>query len=445
MTKTSYFWDPRIKGFFSLFFILSFLFITDTRANSVPETKFSLEKRQADVFRKMLKDPSNMDYMFDYALISIELSDLEGAITTLQRMLISNPNLPRVHMELGAAFFKLGSYNSAASSFKQVKASDDVPPEVLEKVDSFLAEIENRTDIHRFSGSVSGGIGFKTNANSAPGGTVQVLGINATNETPAAKDFYLENSLSFNHTIDMQNLNSDVWINNINAFTLNFDEQSASDIDLVMLKSGPRLSLDEKEYGTKLRPTLSTQLVQSNNRLLYYSFGIGFEIQDTFSKTLSLFSSSELQHKKHDTAKTQDGNYFNSSYGIALNRFQDVTIRGTVNYSRDDVRIASLKNHSIGSTMFVAYTYTSDLIGGYPWQVFGSMTGNAKFFDKPDSLVNSEVKRTDQEVRASLGNTFNLSTTTWATLDFDATWRDSNLPNFDLENYGIKLTLGYRF
>jgi hypothetical protein len=95
--------------------------------------------------------------------------------------------------------------------------------------------------------------------------------------------------------------------------------------------------------------------------------------------------------------------------------------------------------------MFVAYTYTSDLIGGYPWQVFGSMTGNAKFFDKPDSLVNSEVKRTDQEVRASLGNTFNLSTTTWATLDFDATWRDSNLPNFDLENYGIKLTLGYRF
>ena len=120
---------PRIKGFFFVFFILSILFITDARANSVPEDKFSLEKRQADVFRKMLKDPTNMDYMFDYALISIELSDLEGAITTLQRMLISNPNLPRVHMELGAAFFKLGSYNSAASSFKQVKATDDVPAE----------------------------------------------------------------------------------------------------------------------------------------------------------------------------------------------------------------------------------------------------------------------------------------------------------------------------
>ena len=445
MTKILWIWNPKLIGFLSVFSVFLIISMTEAIAEGVREENLSLEERQADIFQKMFKDPTNMDYMFDYALVSIELSDLEGAITTLQRMLISDPNLPRVQMELGAAFFKLGSYNSAASYFNRVKATDDVPAEVLAKVDNFLAEIEKRTNIHRFSGAFTAGAGFKSNANSAPGDTVQLLGVNAFNETPASSDFFVENSVSINHTMDLQNLNSDVWINSINAFSQNYEKNAASDVDLIMITSGPRISLDEKDYGIKFRPTLSAQIVQSNNQLLYYSFGIGFEIQDTFSKTISLFSSAEVNHKKHDSETTQDGNYFNSSYGIELNHFQNVTIRGTVNYSRDDVRIASLKNHSIGGAVFVAHTYMSDLSLGYPWQVFGSLTGNAKFFDKPDALVNSEVKRTDREVRASLGHTFNLTATTWATLDFDATWRDSSLPNFELENYGIKLSLGYRF
>ena len=434
---------------FSMFFIFPMLLnMYNSVALSEESSKdgISLEQKQAEIFKKMFIDPTNMDYMFDYSLVSIKLNDLEGAITTLQRMLISNPNLPRVQMELGAAFFKLGSYNSAASYFRLVKTTDGVPPEVLEKVNRFLVEIDKRTNVHRFSGSLAAGIGFKTNANSAPGSNVQILGFNSTNDTPADSDLFLENAFSITHTMDLQSLNSDVWINDISAFSLNFYDQSASDVDVISAKSGPRISLDDKDYGIKFRPTLSTEVVQSAGRMLYQSFGIGFEVQDTVSKSISLFGSIKLDHKKHKTEITQDGFYFNSVYGIGLNYFSNVTIRGTVNYSWDDVRIASLKNQKIGGAVFAAYTYSNDMgLPGYPWRLFGSLAGSAKFFDKPDSFVNSEVKRTEQEARAALGHTFNLSENISATLDVDALWRDSSLPNFEVENYGMKLTLGYRF
>lgn len=52
----------------------------------------------------MFVRPDDLELMFEYALISVQLEDLEAAITTLERMLIYNRDLPRVHMELGAAY-----------------------------------------------------------------------------------------------------------------------------------------------------------------------------------------------------------------------------------------------------------------------------------------------------------------------------------------------------
>jgi tetratricopeptide (TPR) repeat protein len=64
--------------------------------------------------------------MFAYAVVSIRARDYEQAIATLERMLIYRDDLPRVKLELGSAYFRLGSYEVSSFYFKEALAGD--PP-----------------------------------------------------------------------------------------------------------------------------------------------------------------------------------------------------------------------------------------------------------------------------------------------------------------------------
>lgn len=45
--------------------------------------------------------------------MAIQIGNYDAAIGTLSRMLLFNPNLPRVRLELGALYFQLASYPAA--------------------------------------------------------------------------------------------------------------------------------------------------------------------------------------------------------------------------------------------------------------------------------------------------------------------------------------------
>ena len=60
-----------------------------------------LQEEYDRAFRAMLADPGNLDKTFAFARLAIAKKDYEGAIGALERMLLINPNLPRVRLELG--------------------------------------------------------------------------------------------------------------------------------------------------------------------------------------------------------------------------------------------------------------------------------------------------------------------------------------------------------
>jgi Flp pilus assembly protein TadD len=70
----------------------------------------SLQTQKDALFQQMLSDPGNLDVTFAYADVSTRLGDYEGAVSALERMLLFNPDLPRVHLELGALYFRMGSF-----------------------------------------------------------------------------------------------------------------------------------------------------------------------------------------------------------------------------------------------------------------------------------------------------------------------------------------------
>ena len=98
------------------------------------------EQRDA-VFKKMFADPTNLTLLFEYANLSILVGDLEAAIGVFEQMLIYDNELPRIRLELGVLYFRLGAFALANTYLKSVKEFNP-PPEVLNRVNQFLEAID---------------------------------------------------------------------------------------------------------------------------------------------------------------------------------------------------------------------------------------------------------------------------------------------------------------
>jgi len=79
------------------------------------------------VFAELLKDPTNPDLNLRYAQISAKLGDVEGAIATLDRLLLVKPDLTEARVQLGLLYTQIGSYDMARGYLQPVADQPDAP------------------------------------------------------------------------------------------------------------------------------------------------------------------------------------------------------------------------------------------------------------------------------------------------------------------------------
>ena len=84
------------------------------------------KKERDKIFSALIDDPTDLDNLFTYANLCILLGDLEAAIGVFEQMLIYEPDLPRIKLELGVLYFRLNALPSAKLYLNSVKEYD--PP-----------------------------------------------------------------------------------------------------------------------------------------------------------------------------------------------------------------------------------------------------------------------------------------------------------------------------
>ena len=77
-----------------------------------------------------MRKPSDPDVLLRYATLATQAGNLEGAISALERLLLIEADQPRVKLELGVLYFRLGSYPAARSYLESVLASPALSPEL---------------------------------------------------------------------------------------------------------------------------------------------------------------------------------------------------------------------------------------------------------------------------------------------------------------------------
>ncbi len=132
---------------------------------SDPEQLAAIEQEKEAVFKQLFKDPTNLSLLFQYANLSITVGDLEAAIGVFEQMLIYDSELPRIRLELGVLYFRLGAYALANNYLKSVKEFNP-PPEVEARVDQFLEAIVSAEEPIKWNQTLSLGWKHTTNGNS---------------------------------------------------------------------------------------------------------------------------------------------------------------------------------------------------------------------------------------------------------------------------------------
>jgi len=247
-----------------------------------PDERARLLAQKEELFQQMLRNPSNLDITFNYADISARLGDNEAAVSALERMLLFNPDLARVQLELGALYFRMGSFDIARTYFEKAAAANP-PPEVKARIDRYLAEISHQAAPQLFTGFLFFGAQYQSDANVAPGSPLvhspigDVL-LSSQFVKQADGNAFLTGSALYSYDLGTQE--RDTFEVTGTGFLNHYFHIGRLDLALAEVTAGPRFNFTEPVSGVtaaSVKPYLILNEVGLGGNQYFDTYGFGLE------------------------------------------------------------------------------------------------------------------------------------------------------------------------
>ena len=241
----------------------------------------ALKQQYDEAFQETMRKPADLDVLFRFAGLATQIGDLEGAISALERMLLVNQNLPRVRLELGVLYYRLGSYEVARSYLESALRSPAVPAEVRRRAEEYLAEVGSKLSPSSLAGDVFFGWRYQSNANLGPAGSRVLLFGQPANLNQAGlgtADWGVVSSLQVRHRWDFGHQDKSALETQFAAYANRQFQLSAANVSLLDLTTGPRFQVFNGLYeDISLRPFVTGGYVWVNDTSYYGSWGGGLE------------------------------------------------------------------------------------------------------------------------------------------------------------------------
>lgn len=417
-----------------------------------------VEARRQALFVAMLNDPSNLDVAFEYAMLSAQVGDYEAAISTLERMLVYAPNLPRIQLELGVLYYRIGAVDEAKAYFEAARNSAGVPPQVTERVDAFLAEADANSSRLTVTGSVHGGGRFQTNANASP--EESIININGVpirlnNSARAQADFNLFALTDVHFAYDLQNQN-DLIEANVVVYNSVYADLDRLNLQLIEAQLGPsfglgRFGLDRARvgvYGIAGATVLGSSIYSTQ-------YGVGSVLQTRLWDGALFDSRNEyrvlnyLDSNNYPTVRLQTGEEFSTVNTLTASLHPQFLLQvqgyGRFTWARTDYNTYAEGGGSARGTYFFYGPSAGLLTDEAPWTVSVAAGALYRGFDGPDPLINATETEEDTAYWVEAGLSAPLQAGFSAFLTGQVRNQDSNYATRDYTNGVVTLGLSKRF
>jgi len=433
-------------------------------AQAVATEEQELRRLYEELFQQLLAAPDNLDLLFQYAAVASRLGEYESAISSLERMLLLNPDLPRVKLELGALYLRLRSFELARAYFEAVRDDPTAPPEVQAKVAEFLAVIDGAAPGDRFAASLLIGGRYQTNANAGPvsdevlaGGLDSVL----DDEFRRQGDFALYGIGRVNYDSDILlgdgatdwGLDNDaIWQHEALAYYARQIELTDLNVGLVHLESGPRFEVVGDEGGSLLflRPFVAFDVTSLGEEPFYIAGGAGLTVTADVSDSSVLIAGYEYRYRSFFQPNDSSGltDLTGSEHLVfaeVLHVIDDTwSARLGGSFLLDGARTDFDTNRELAVFAGVSARYPAP-IGQGSWLSSFTASGIISDYKAADPSVDPDVARLDKEVRLLLTNVVPLSDRFSLFGQVEYLNNTSNLPNFAYENVTVSAGLSVSF
>jgi tetratricopeptide (TPR) repeat protein len=440
-----------LRLFFYFVSILAFFTPSLAGAQGVNQNTPDQVRRAYDkAFETMFKDPANLEKTFSFAGLAIKAGDFEGAISSLERMLILDPNLPRVRYELGVLYFKLGSYDVAATYFEELLEDKNTPKVLVEKAAPFIEEIESRLTNHSFSGSIFSGIKYQTNASSGPRSTkVKLFGAPSflPDEFTNKGDFDVFASGSINYSYDFQSEPKKLLEAGLNVYGNEQFDQTFVNARVIDAHIGPKLIVPLAFLNNPIvRPFIAGDYLIVSEDESYYSHGAGFSADIRATEKLNLNLDARVMARENKDASILDGfrnrMTINASY-IASETMQ-IQFSSIVATEETKTNIQNNRDYTLNASINKTFKAPFNLIKD-PLSAGLSFGGSFREYAGPNPTIDPDTTRNDYTIRFSPSLTIPAGETMAILLSAGVTRVDSNIPNSEYDNISVTLGISKQF
>lgn len=415
-------------------------------------------------FQQALRQPGDVALAYRVAAQAVARGDYEAAIGLYERVLFYNPKLPRVKLELGRLYYRLGSYETARSYFSQVSGSAELSPSDKENVAAYLTEIERRLSTNQWSVYAQAGVRYQSNASYGPSSNV-VVGGNVSALLPpsyqAKADGNVFGLASVRHVYDFGNQRGDVWESNLSAYYSQQFEIQRLNLGFVELNSGPRLALlpdtlpgsSVRAYGIVGGISLggaSYLGTYGAGASVYLPFQFGVEAPGPAFSRLALEPFVEIRQRDYQdsadypTAGFQSGKMWTVGASLSGGITNDLSWRARLAYSNASAELDWNAYDNFEFDLALPYAFQGPW-GVKRWQVIPSFGYTRYAFDAPNPFVSLTTGRTDDQYRVGLALDMPVVDQFGLLTQVQYTWADSTLPNYSFNNFSISIGPNVRF
>jgi len=408
------------------------------------------------LFQRMYANPRDVEATFRFAEVATRLGDYEAAIGALERILLFNPNLARVKVQLGRLYLRIGGTQVAHGYFEQAIATPGAAPDVVASAQQLLVSGETVQASDGFSIYLYSGMRYQTNASVGPNSNL-IRSFSDTNtldgrfaREPDWNYFTLAN-LGYAHSLG-NGIAAEIgffgyWSKQVNL--------SRFDLAVTEVTAGPRFALPSgwwstasiKVYGIGTAswlaedPYYSGAGVGVSSRLLFGDvarFEPSYEYRDrNFKNSQSWPISSEQSGKLHIAALNGDGRLMGVPW----------VARVSASWNRTDELVFDFNSYDrIAGDIGFPIAFTVNLWGiPKEWVLTPTAGFTHTDYSRPNPTIDAGITRTDREWH--VGAALDIPVyDRWGIRTFvQYAETSSSLPNFDMTNFSVSFGPTYRF
>jgi hypothetical protein len=416
-----------------------------------------LKKQYDEAFDETLKKPDDLDVLFKYAGLANQMGDYEGAISALERMLLINPDLPRVRLELGVLYFKLGSYEAARTYLETALNSPSLPPDVRAKAQEYLAAAISKSSPSTLTGEMFLGWRYQSNANLGPS-TSRVLlfgqAANLNQQATGQPDWSTVGSLQVRHRYDFGNQDKGALETQFTAYGNGQFQQWPANVILLDLTSGPRFQVFADTYEDfTLKPFATVGYVFVANTTYYFSWGAGVESNLLLANGLRNISVGVVRRQNNQdndylpTNSQYRGNSMTANTAFQYELAPTIMLFATGTAQRFDADLTAAQSYwlyGVGAGM--AFRFEDPLFkSGLPWSINFSASEQWWSYDQPDPVVDPTTLRYQNDTILNIVLTVPFDERTTFSLSGGRFVRGATVSNYGFENNSFMFGISWRF